>query len=92
MNLASFSDELMKLGGVTVIVKAARIVGADPPDGMVGNEPEPDPEPDMYPDRAETRMPHSKVIQSQVRPGALGGVTAPQDAISEQRFNQLYRT
>lgn len=91
MNIRSFTDELLKIGGVTQIVKSARIVGADPPDGMVGNEPHPDPEPDLHPSRAETRMEHSKSIQSEIRPGSLGGVTAPLDPISEQRFNRVYK-
>lgn len=93
MNKISFLDELLKLGGATRVVKVAYQGAADSseaPQGMTGSGSVPE-SIRVAPHEASTRLPKTSHLPSQIKPGALGGVTQAKDPISKHRFNRAWR-
>lgn len=97
MNLISFTDELIKLGaGRTLLKRASEIDAssstnsAEPPAGMMGGGAIP-PALRIVPERSATRLPLAVDHESQIEPGALGGVTSAKAPIDRDKFNRWYR-
>ena len=90
MNKISFLDELMKLGGVRVIVKTADDMCSQPPAGMMSGESAP-PADVQHPAEVETRLPISSRTPGAIQPGDLGDITSAKDPIDRHKFNRAYR-
>jgi hypothetical protein len=48
--------------------------------------------PEVSPGDASTRLPDASAAPSQIRPGALGGVTPSADPIDRERFNRVWNS
>ncbi|MFQ5352742.1 MAG: hypothetical protein ACE5D3_06685 [Candidatus Binatia bacterium] len=91
MNLISFLDELVKLGGVRCVIKRASDVNTvDIPSGMVDDSPVPF-HIDVWPHEAATRLPKTGKHLSSVPTGELGGVTQAKDPIDRDKYNRAYK-
>lgn len=90
MNLISFVDELVKLGGVRVIVKrAADISSSEVPAGMM-DPGQPPPSIRVAPDEAATRLLNTELPDA-IQPGKLGPLASTINPIDRERFNHLYQ-
>jgi hypothetical protein len=91
MNLVSFLDELVKLGGAHCVVKRANLATSnDIPQGMVDDSPVPE-HIEVRPADATTRLPLTGGQLSQVQVGALGDVTEAREPIDRDKFNRTYK-
>ena len=88
MNLHSFVDEVIKLGGVTVMVKrSASGSTEDIPAGLGGSGSVPE-SITTTPDEAATRLPATGHLPAAVEPGTLGKMTNSRAPIDRPRFNR----
>ncbi|MBW2691025.1 MAG: hypothetical protein JRE57_00145 [Deltaproteobacteria bacterium] len=91
MNLISFLDELIKIGGVAGVVKQADDVSTvDIPHGMIDEDPPPD-SIKVYPHEASSRLPLTAKTPSAVQTGHLGDMTQAKDPIDRNKHNRGYR-
>jgi len=97
MNLVSFVDELVKIGGMRVLMKRAgeidstsNVNSVEPPMAIMGGGPVPS-SLRVVPERAATRLPHSEEFDSQIEAGSLGDVTGSREPIDQDKFNRWYR-
>ena len=91
MNLVSFLDELIKLGGAACLTKRADEVSTvDVPHGMTDGNPPPD-SIKVHPHEASTRLPLTGKTPSIVQSGHLGGQTQAKDPIDRYKYNRGYR-
>jgi hypothetical protein len=90
MNKISFLDELMKLGGVRVVIKTASSVIGSPPDGMVSDEAAP--KADLVrPDEVATWSKPAGKSAGTIAQGTQGEITSSPDPIDRLRFNRGYQ-
>ena len=97
MNLASFVDELVKIGGLRALTKRAgeidstsNVNSVEPPMGIMGGGSVPA-SLRVVPERAATRLPHADDFESQIEAGSLGDVTGAKSPIDQDKFNRWYR-
>ncbi len=89
MNLISFVDELVKVGGVRCLAKRAMdIDGGDIPAGMMDPAPSP-PSMRVVPDEVATRVANAG-LASNVPEGMLGSSSGTKRPIDRERFNRPY--
>ena len=88
MNLVSFVDELVTLGGVRCMWKrAADISEGVAPEGLMRSD-APPPSIRTVPDETATRLPESAGVASQIQAGALGRSSGSKYPIDRERFNR----
>lgn len=91
MNLISFLDELVKLGGARCVIKrAAEVNTIDIPSGMIDDSPVPF-HIEVRPHEAATRLPITGGQMSAVPSGHIGGVTQAKDPIDRDKYNRAYK-
>ena len=96
MNLVSFVDELVKLGGVRVLSKRAMEVDtssnmntSDPPAGMMGSGAVPASF-RLVPDKADSRVGVVSSAPSQIVAGQLGQITSAKEPIDKNKYNRWF--
>lgn len=90
MNKISFLDELMKLGGVRIVVKTANELTSDPPAGLMSAEGVPETMVN-HPAEASSRLPLTSGMPAQIGQGGLGEVSQAKAPIDQHKFNRGYR-
>lgn len=90
MNRISFLDELLKLGGVRVVVKVSSDLTSDPPAGLMNPDAAPPAEPHQ-PTEAASRLPATAHIPAQIHAGQQGDITTSRNPIDQYKFNWGYR-
>ncbi len=93
MNLVSFVDELVKVGGLTCLYKRAddaEVNTVDIPHGMMSHETMPE-RIIVNPAEVATRLPNLARSGTAIPSGTLGGVTQSKWPIDREKFNRLYR-
>lgn len=89
MNLISFVDELVKLGGVkTLIKRGSDVSSSEIPAGMMSSA-APPPSIRVAPDEAGTRL-ESTHLPTTVEVGQLGPLGDNRRPIDRERFNRPY--
>lgn len=94
MNLISFVDELVKLGGARPLFRKFSAEGdtdaVEIPHGMMGDGAAPEAD-RVDPSESATRLPATSYLAPDLETGHLGKVTEPKQPIDKDRFNRAYR-
>jgi len=93
MNLASFADELVKVGAAKTLVRkiasSQDVTTIDTPDGMMSAS-SPPPALTHRPDDASTRVPRAMKTAPMIVSGTLGPVAVAKDPIDREKYNRAY--